>query len=379
MIRLTVPFIGKEEIRAMEEVLSSGYLVQGSHVAAFEEAAARYVGVQYAVAVSSGTAALHLALLSLGVGPGDLVLVTAYSFVATANVIELCGARPVFADIRPDTFNMDPDSLKATLKRLSETNDISRVKAILPVHTFGQVADMPNICKLAEQYRLPIIEDAACALGATFQGQQAGTWGVMGCFSFHPRKAITTGEGGMIVTNDPQLNRRLRAMRNHGQDPETDSPDFILPGFNYRMTEFQGALGLCQLSKLNEIISARRQIAARYDLLLKGTDVEVPIVQSGHQHVYQSYVILLSNRKASQRDEIIKQMTASGIESSIGTYHIPLTTFFSRRYGFKQGDFRIAEKIFARSLSLPIYHGLSFDDQTVVHEVFLLSLRALEA
>lgn len=376
MIRLTVPSIGKEEIRAVEEVLSSGYLVQGSHVAAFEEAAARYVGVQYAVAVSSGTAALHLALLSLGVGPGDIVLVTAYSFVATANVIELCGARPIFVDIRPDTFNMAPDSLKATLKRLSKTNDISRVKAILPVHTFGQVADMPNICKLAEQYRLPIIEDAACALGATFQGQQAGTWGVMGCFSFHPRKAITTGEGGMIVTNDPQLNRRLRAMRNHGQDPQADSPDFILPGFNYRMTEFQGALGLCQLSKLNEIISARRQIAARYDLLLKGTDVEVPIVQSGHQHVYQSYVILLSNRKASQRDEIIKQMTASGIESSIGTYHIPLTTFFSRRYGFKQGDFRIAEKIFARSLSLPIYHGLSFDDQTVVHEVFLLSLRA---
>src|SRR3972149_6872416 len=203
MIRLTIPSIEEDDLKATREVLESGFLVQGAQVAEFERSIASYVGVKHVVAVSNCTAALHLALLALDVRPGDLVLVTTYSWVATANVIELCGAQPVFVDIQPDTFNMDPERLAESLGRLMATAETARrVKAILPVHTFGQMADMTAITKIAEQYGVPVIEDAACSLGAKWEERQAGSWGVMGCFSFHPRKAITTGEGGALTTND---------------------------------------------------------------------------------------------------------------------------------------------------------------------------------
>jgi perosamine synthetase len=244
MIRLTIPSIEEEDLQAVEDVLKTGFLVQGENVAGFEKSLAEYLKADHAIAVSNGTAALHLSLLSLDVGPGDIVLVTAYSFTATANVIELCGAEPVFVDIQPDTFNMDPDCLRAELNRLMALKETrKRVKAILPVHAFGLMADMGRILAEAGKYGLPVIEDAACALGACLEDKPAGTWGTLGCFSFHPRKAITTGEGGVINTNDPILAKKLRALRNHGLDPDSPTPDFILPGLNYRMTEFQAALG----------------------------------------------------------------------------------------------------------------------------------------
>ncbi len=256
MIRLTIPSIEEDDLQAVCEVLRSGYLVQGEKVKGFEETVAGFVGTKYAVAVSSGTAALHLALMALLTRPKDLVVVTAYSFVATANVIELCGAQPVFVDTQPDTFNMDPNCLEKTLNRLmANTETAQRVKAILPVHSFGQMADMPAILDVARRYGLPVIEDAACALGAKLYGREAGTWGVMGCFSFHPRKAITTGEGGIITTNDETLARSLRALRNHGQDPDAKAPDFTFFGFNYRMTEFQAALGISQMGKVDRMPS----------------------------------------------------------------------------------------------------------------------------
>jgi dTDP-4-amino-4,6-dideoxygalactose transaminase len=293
--------------------------------------------------------------------------VTAYSFIATANVIELCGAQPVFVDIQPDTFNMDPNCLAEVLKRLMAASETARrVKAILPVHTFGQMADMPAILELADQYELPVVEDAACALGATLHGRQAGTWGVMSCFSFHPRKAITTGEGGMIVTNDAALARRLRALRNHGQDPDAPSPDFILPGFNYRMTEFQAALGLTQRAKLDRIIAARRRLAAHYDELLKDTPLQAPAVAPGSQPVYQSYVVLLPERAAAWRAEMITRLKEQGVETTIGTWHMPMTTYFRTRYGYRMGDFPVADQVFARSLTLPLYEGLSEDEQKQV-------------
>lgn len=364
MIRLTIPTIEEDDLQAVCEALASGYLVQGPRVAAFEQAVADYVGVQHAVAVSNCTAALHLSLLALDTQPGDLVIVTAYSFIATANVIELCGAQPVFVDIQPDTFNMDPNRLGDVLKRLMSTRETARrVKAILPVHTFGQVADMPAILELANRYELPVIEDAACALGATLHGRQAGTWGVMGCFSFHPRKVITTGEGGIIVTNDAALARRLRALRNHGQDPDAPSPDFILPGFNYRMTEFQAALGLAQMAKLDRIIAARRRLAKHYDDLLKDTPLQIPVVAPGSQPVYQSYVVLLPERAAAYRSVIITHLKEQGIETTIGTWHMPLTTYFRRRYGYRSGDFPVAEQVSARSLTLPLYEALSSQEQ----------------
>ena len=367
MIRLTIPSIEEDDLQAVREVLASGYLVQGPRVAAFEEAVADYIGTRYAVAVSNCTAALHLALLALDTRPDDLVIVTAYSFIATANVIELCGTQPVFVDIQPDTFNLDPNCLEEVLKRLMASSETARrVKAVLPVHTFGQIANMPAILELAGQYDLPVIEDAACALGATLHGRQAGTWGVMGCFSFHPRKAITTGEGGLITTNDPALAHRLRALRNHGQDPDASSPDFILPGFNYRMTEFQAALGLTQMAKLNRIIAARRRLAAHYDELLRGTSLEAPAVASGGQPVYQSYVVLLPERVAARRAEIITRLKEQGIETTVGTWHMPMTTYFRSRYGYQVGDFPVADQLFARALTLPLYERLSEQKQEEV-------------
>ena len=256
MIRLTIPSIDEADFEAVEAVLKTGFLVQGKHVADFESAIADYIGCDHAIAVSNCTAALPLALLAYGVRADDLVIVTAYSWISTANVIALCGAQPVFVDIDPQTFNMDVEQLEITLKRLmGNAETASRVKAIVPVDAFGQVANMPAITELASQYNLPVVEDAACALGATWDGKQAGTWDV-GCFSFHPRKAITTGEGGIITTNNREIADQLRSLRNHGADPNANSVDFIMPGYNYRLTEFQAAMGITQMQKLDRVIEA---------------------------------------------------------------------------------------------------------------------------
>ncbi len=364
MIRLTIPSIEEDDLRATREALASGFLVQGARVAEFERSIAAYVGVKHVVAVSNCTAALHLSLLALDVRAGDLVVVTTYSWPATANVIELCGAQPVFVDIQPDTFNLDPESLAETLGRLMATPETKRrVKAILPVHTFGQAADMTAITRIAAQYGIPVIEDAACALGAKWEGRQSGTWGVMGCFSFHPRKAITTGEGGAIITNDDQLARILRALRNHGLDPDAPSPDFIMPGYNYRMTEFQAAFGSSQMMKLDRIIAARRRLAHHYSGLLENDPVLVPFVAPQSFHVYQSYVTLLPQAAAPHRGEIIRQLKEMGIETNIGTWHMPLTTYFRTRYGYCSGDFPASEDVFKRALTLPLYESLTAEDQ----------------
>lgn len=378
MIRLTIPSIAEDDLQAVREVLASGHLVQGSHVAAFEQMVAKYVGCQYAVAVSSGTAALHLALLALDIRPGDIVLVTAYSWLSTANVIELCGAQPVFVDIQPDSFNLDPACLERVLQRLMAVSATAqRVKAILPVHTFGQMANMPAILELANHYAVPVVEDAACALGATWHGRQAGTWGGMGCFSFHPRKAITTGEGGMVMTESPELVRRLQALRNHGLDPDALTPDFIMPGFNYRMTEFQAALGLTQMSKLERIIAARRWHAAYYDALLSKSPLQVPSVNDHGTSVYQSYVVLLPEQRTTHRQSLIRQLNERGIETTIGTWHMPMTTYFRKRYGYKTGDFPVTDRVFARAMTLPLYEGLSARDQQHICEVLYDVLEGL--
>jgi len=373
MIRLAIPSIEVDDLEAVDEALKSGFLVQGARVAEFERVFREYIDVKHAIAVSNCTAALHLSLLAIGVQTGDLVLVTAYSYVATANVIALCGAEPVFVDIQPDTFNMSPEALSKVLARLMQNAETARrVKAILPVHTFGQMADMPAILELAGRYNLPVIEDAACALGASWQGRQAGTWGVLGCFSFHPRKAITTGEGGVITTNDNELARKLRALRNHGQDPDTSAPDFIMPGLNYRLTEFQAALGSTQMTKLERIITARRNGAKRYDNLLVNSPIRPPVTASQAKHVYQSYVVTLPPRTAPVRQDLIQRLRDRGIETNIGTWHMPLTTFFRTRYGFKPGDFPVADAAFVQSLTLPLYETLAESEQVrVVQELVI--------
>ncbi len=367
MIRLTIPSIAEDDFEAVLSVLKSGFLVQGAQVAAFEKAVADYLGVQYAVAVSNCTAALHLALLALDVRAGDIIVTTAYSWPATANVVELCGAQPVFVDIHPDTFNMDPERLVGVLERLMANPEVARrVKAILPVHVFGQLADMPAIMELANRYNLPVVEDAACALGATLGGQHAGTWGRMGCFSFHPRKAITTGEGGMVVTNDPVLAHKVRMLRNHGLDPAAPAPEFLTPGFNYRLTEFQGALGLTQMAKLDRVLSARRERAARYNAWLADTPVVPPAVAPGHHPAYQSYVVLIPSDWASRRADLIQSLRSQGIETTLGTWHIPMITYYRTRYGYRSGDFPVTDDVFARALTLPLHELLTENEQRQV-------------
>ena len=369
MIRLSIPSIEEDDLSGVSEVLSTGYLVQSERVAAFEQAVANYTGSKYAIAVSNCTAALHIALLAIDVRPGDLVIVPTYSWIATANVIELCYAQPIFVDIDPNTFNMDPNCLETVLTRLMADKSVgNRVKAIIPVHTFGQMAIMGDILQLAGHYSLPVIEDAACALGAKLHERQAGTWGTMGCFSFHPRKAITTGEGGMIITNDSALDKCLRALRNHGQEPESNPPEFVIPGFNYRMTEFQAALGITQMAKLDRIIEARRQLAAYYDELLEETPIQSPVIPLESWHIYQSYVALLPKEigDGDRRSELITYLKHQGIETSIGTIHMPMTTYFRTRYSYQKGDFPATDQVSARSLTLPLHEKLSRDNQEFV-------------
>jgi dTDP-4-amino-4,6-dideoxygalactose transaminase len=372
MIRLTVPSIEQDDLAAVAEVLESGYLVQGPRVEGFERAVAERVGVRHAVAVTNCTAAIQMALLAAGVRAGDVVVTTAYSWPATANAVELCGAQPVFVDVRPDTFNIDPAALEAVLARLMSCGETAgRTRAVLPVHAFGLLADMPAIMGLADRYGLAVVEDAACALGAAADGRQAGAWGALGCFSFHPRKAVTTGEGGVVTTDDDAAARRLRALRNHGLDPAAPGPDFILPGFNNRMTEMQGALGLTQMTKLDRIVAARRRAAARYDQLFEGSEFRPPVAADHAAHVYQSYVIQLPPRLAAARAELIAAARGRGIETTIGTWHMPLVTYYRSRYGFRPGDFPVADDVFARSLTLPLHERLTEAEQGQVADFFL--------
>lgn len=369
MIRLTIPSIDENDLQAVREALASGYLVQGARVAAFEKKVADYVGTKHAIAVSNCTAALHLSLLAVNVKPGDYVVVTSYSWIATANVIELCGAQPIFIDIQPDTFNINPESLLETLNHIMKNAAKSkRVKALLPVHTFGQMANMTAIMEIAQQYDLPVIEDAACALGAKWQGKQAGTWGTIGCFSFHPLKAITTGEGGIVTTNDEKIAECIRTLRNHGQDFSASSRDFILPGYNYRLTEIQAALGQAQMTKLDQLISKRRQLASKYDELLAGTNILAPANPPDSWHVYQSYVALLPEQIAKIRQNLIVDLKKQGIETNIGTIHMPLTSYYRNKYDYRLGNFPVTDSVANRSLTLPLYHTLSETDQEVVVE-----------
>jgi dTDP-4-amino-4,6-dideoxygalactose transaminase len=363
LIRLTVPSIEEDDLQAVREALLCGFLVQGVRVETFERAVAQYLKIEHAVAVSSCTAALHLSLLALGVSRGDRVAVATYSWPATANVIVLAGAEPIFVDIEPDTFNICPAALEHLLLRTS-------VKAILPVHTFGGIADMSCIREIAGRFRIPIIEDAACALGAELNGEKAGTFGTMGCFSFHPRKAITTAEGGMIVTSDAALARKARILRNHGLDPGAVSPDFVDAGYNLRLTEPQAALGASQMNKLERIIASRRTGAARYDSLLRGTSVRPPVALENSRHVYQSYVALLPSEIAARRNEIIAALKLKGVETSIGTYHMPLTTYYHGKGGYCPGDFPVTDDVARRAISLPLFETVTSEQQrTVVRDL----------
>ncbi len=357
LIRLGSPSVGAEEAEAISQVLQTGFLVQGEQVRAFEGQIAAAARTSDAVVVSSGTAALHLALLALGVRPGDLVAVPTYSWPATANAVGLCGAQPLFVDIDQRTFNMDPERLADVMRPLG------RVKAILPVHAFGGMADMPAILDLATRHDAYVIEDAACALGAWLQGRPAGAWGMLGCFSFHPRKVITTGEGGAVTTSRPELARRLRTLRNHGLDPLSSTPEFVTPGFNYRLTEFQAAMGLVQMKRLSELVGHRRRAAEEYDRLLEGTGIRKPLALEPSAHIYQAYVVMLPLAAADRQPQIISRLRSRSIEVGIGTHHIPLTRFWAQQGGHAKGDFPVTDDVAGRVIALPMHSKITVDEQ----------------
>ncbi len=345
MIRLSKPYFPPEAVEAATAVLKSGNLVQGEYVLKFEKELSAFLNVKHAVVVSNGTAALHLSLMSLGIGPGDEVIVPAFTFPATANVVELVGARPVFVDIGLDDFCIDTGKIEQAITR--------NTKAIMPVHEFGQSARMDEVMQIARKHNLHVVEDAACALGTEFRNRKSGTFGILGCFSFHPRKAITTGEGGAIVTNDDDLASKLRILRNHGIEQIDGFNDFTLAGFNYRMTDFQAALGYCQMLEIDRYIRKRIEIADQYTVGLSGcSTVKTPAVLPGRTNVYQTYHVLVDER--FNRDMLKKRLFENGIETNYGANALHVLKFYKDKYGFNSDDFPNALRSFRQGLALPL-------------------------
>lgn len=344
MIKLSDPCISEAAIERAAAVLRSGNLVQGKIVAAFEESLAAYLHVPHAVLVSSGTSALHLALHALGIGEGDEVIVPAFSFPATANVVELTGAAPVLVDITLDDCGIDA--------RLIERAVTPRTKAIMPVHEFGQPADWAPIEALAGRLGIPVVEDAACALGAVYGDRKIGTLGALACFSFHPRKTITTGEGGCVTTASDELAARLRALRNHGMELRNGARDFVLPGYNYRLTEFQAAIGLEQFERLDALVSHRREIASIYDEALSRSPVRVPRRFPERHATYQTYHLLLT--EGVERAAVIEKLGSHDIEANLGAQAIHCQSFYAERYGFAPEQFPSSLEAYRSGLALPM-------------------------
>lgn len=351
-IPLASPNIGEEEIKLVNEVLLSGMLVQGKFVMELEDLVAKEIGVKHAICVSNGTATLHLILLALGIGPGDEVIVPAFSYIATANVVELVGATPVFVDIEERTFNINP--------KLIEASVTSRTKAIIVVHEFGLSADMDQIQAIVNQYQIPLIEDAACALGAEYKTKKTGSFGIAGSFSLHPRKAITSGEGGIVTTNDDYLAEKIRVLRNHGLNYQNGKMDFIEAGFNYRMTDIQAALVIPQFKRLPEIIKKRNQLAQLYHSYIDSDSILLPFVPEGHLHTWQTFHLISSS--SEQRDFLIKELNQLGIGSNYGAQCIPATTFYLEKYHCDLSKYPNAMIAFQRGLALPLYEKLDMSD-----------------
>ena len=339
-IRLARPSIGSEELDEVAEVLESGQLTMGPKVVEFERLIAEAAGTPHAVAVSSGTAALHLSVLALGFTEDDEVIVPAYTFPATANTVTVDGAQPVLVDVDPVTMNLDVDQVAAALT--------PRTRGVIGVHLFGRPMDWEAL-QDAVPDDIPMIEDAAGALGARRRGRSCGSLGTLGCFSFHPRKTVTTGEGGAVTTfNDDEANA-IREARNHGWRPP-DNEEMAVPGLNYRLSDILCAVGIPQLRRLDELLSARERLADGYAERLGGVEgIVLPGADEGDRHGWQAYVVQVDGR-----DEILTALRAQGIEAQIGTYALHRLAAYR-----DQGDFPGADAAFARALALPFHTELS--------------------
>lgn len=369
-IPISLPHTGEEEWLATKEPIMSGWLTAGPKVREFEEIFAKRHGVKHAMAVTSATTALHLALVALGIREGDEVIVPAFTWVSTANVVLYCGAKVVFVDVDRTTFNIEVKDLKNKIT--------AKTKAIIPVHLFGLCADIDAIKQMAGS--IPLVEDGACAAGAGYKGNPAGSLGTIGCFSFHPRKSVTTGEGGMITTNDDKLAEVISSLRNHGASISEEQrhqgakpyilPDFNMLGYNYRMTDLQAAVGIVQLKKLDVFIDQRYQWAKYYDEQLKDVAwLRTPSFSSEYKHGWQSYVVYIDESKSPiSRNDIMEQLQKMGVSTRPGTHAPHMLKYYAEKYNIKPDDFPGARDCNNFSMSIPLFNKMTKADyEYVVH------------
>jgi len=366
MLKLTRPRIQEDAIAKVVEILRSGNFVQGHHVRAFEKTLEEYLSVRHAVACTSGTAALHLALLAADVHAGEEIICPAFTFPATANAVERAGANTVLVDINLEDFCIDASKI--------EKSATEKTRAMIAVHEFGQSAEIDKISAIGDGLGLDVIEDAACALGTEHNGLKVGTFGLMGCFSFHPRKAITTGEGGLVVTDDGDLAYKLRALRNHGISLKDGHQDFLYAGLNYRMTEFQAALGLSQLAVIEDSIATRIRQAERYDRALIAADmIRTPPRFNNRRATYQTYHVLVDDN--IDRNKLIDSLKTAGIETNLGAQAINCLTYYRHKYGYAPDDFPNATKAYHQGLALPIGSHLKDEDIDFIAETLIKLLK----
>lgn len=390
-IPIARPFFDEQEKNAVTIPLETGWVVQGPKVQEFEQSVAKYTGAGFACATTSCTTALHLALRACGIGPGDEVIVPAFTFIASANAIEYTGAKPVFVDIDLQTYNIDTTQLDKAITR--------QTKAIMPVHLFGLCANMEPVLALAKAHNLKVIEDAACGMGGFYNKKHAGTMGDAGCLSFHPRKSITTGEGGMVLTSLPEIAQQVQIMRDHGaeisdlqrhKDPTAVLlPEYNCLGYNYRMTDIQGALGIEQMKKLPLIMEKKCILVDRYNQRLSKFDWLIPpCVPEGYIHGYQSYVCLFTPRPVSKnispgqlkilhtkRNQLMVYLGQKGIATRQGTYAVHALGYYQNKYKLKPWDYPdvwIADQL---TLALPLYPQMTVEEQDYVVE----SLKSFES
>ncbi|MFB4251986.1 DegT/DnrJ/EryC1/StrS family aminotransferase [Pseudomonas idahonensis] len=370
-IAISLPSTGEEEWQAAREPLMTGWLTQGPKVAAFEEAFAKRHQVPHALAVTSCTTGLHLALAGLDIGPGDEVIVPTFTWIATANVVLYCGATPVFVDIDPLTYNLDISQVAAKVT--------DKTRAVIAVHLFGRCLDIDAL-RAVLPAQVAIIEDAACAAGADWKGRPAGSLGDAAAFSFHPRKSVTTGEGGMVTTSNPELAERMNQLRSHGASLSEEQrhlgprpyllPEFNLLGFNYRMTDLQGAIGLVQLGKLDGFIDERACWAQYYCEQLADIDwLRLPTTPQGSRHGWQAFVTYIDPQKAPMpRNDMMEILQAKGISTRPGTHAVHMLAYYRERFGLKPEDFPGARDCNDHTMAIPLHNRMSEEDYAYVVE-----------